>query len=330
MGHDVFISYSSKDRKAADDLCRALEAGRVRVWMAPRDLTPSGAWAADIPSAIEAARVVILVFSKNTNGSEWVAREIEHAVSCKRRIMTVRLLDAEPSSGLKFYLNTLHWLDAFPGAFHEHLPNVTRQCQQLLDIRPKPNPAPPVKTPAAPTKSEAPAARPRPYWRRPAAVAQAAALVVALLLTASGGVVWLALPARTNTGTDDPPQPPKPSAAASDCSSIYQERLAQPWKRDFDLPGDDGWAGDYTVIDVATLKVRGKIIKLAGVGAGDAQSAKNLRAWLEISGPTVSCKPADEQFCRYTCENESHDDISKHILSSNWASPRVASVSSQN
>ena len=94
--------------------------------------------------------------------------------------------------------------------------------------------------------------------------------------------------------------------------------------KDFELPDNDGWAGEYAVIDVATLKVRDKIIKLSGVGRGDLRGADNLRLWLETAGPTVACKPADVRLCRYTCENENHEDISQKILLSSWAAPLEA------
>ena len=34
MAHDVFLSYSNKDKAAADAVCHALEQNRIRVWMA--------------------------------------------------------------------------------------------------------------------------------------------------------------------------------------------------------------------------------------------------------------------------------------------------------
>ena len=45
MTHDVFISYSQKDKATADAVCRALEHNSVRVWIAPRDIPPGAKWA---------------------------------------------------------------------------------------------------------------------------------------------------------------------------------------------------------------------------------------------------------------------------------------------
>ena len=41
MNHDVFISYSSKEKSIADGVCHYLEANGVKCWMAPRDI-PAG------------------------------------------------------------------------------------------------------------------------------------------------------------------------------------------------------------------------------------------------------------------------------------------------
>ena len=46
--HEVFISYSSKDKKWADAACAVLEKRRIRCWVAPRDITPGTEWGAAI------------------------------------------------------------------------------------------------------------------------------------------------------------------------------------------------------------------------------------------------------------------------------------------
>ena len=45
MAHDVFISYSSKDKPVADAACATLESSGVRCWIAPRDVAPGVAYA---------------------------------------------------------------------------------------------------------------------------------------------------------------------------------------------------------------------------------------------------------------------------------------------
>jgi len=76
MAHDVFLSYSSKDKPIADAVCGTLEGKRIRCWIAPRDVLPG------IPygEAIESSRVMVLVFSSAANNSPQVMREVERVV----------------------------------------------------------------------------------------------------------------------------------------------------------------------------------------------------------------------------------------------------------
>src|SRR5687768_3475603 len=58
--HDVFVSYSTKDKHAADAVVAALEGERVRCWVAPRDIRPGMDWGAAIIDAITDSAVMVL------------------------------------------------------------------------------------------------------------------------------------------------------------------------------------------------------------------------------------------------------------------------------
>ena len=77
MDFDAFISYSSKDKPAADAACAVLEGSGIRCWIAPRDVMPGGEYGAAIMDAIERCRVMVLIFSSNANQSPQIRREIE-------------------------------------------------------------------------------------------------------------------------------------------------------------------------------------------------------------------------------------------------------------
>ena len=53
MAHDVFISYSSKDKLIADAACAILESKGIRCWIAPRDILPGADWGESIVDALE-------------------------------------------------------------------------------------------------------------------------------------------------------------------------------------------------------------------------------------------------------------------------------------
>ena len=112
MPHDIFISYSSKDKPIADGICANLEAAGLRCWIAPRDITPGDDWPTAITAAISASKVMVLVFSANSNASADVGREIILAANYKLIIIPFKIEDVEPEPGKQYYLAQTHWLDA--------------------------------------------------------------------------------------------------------------------------------------------------------------------------------------------------------------------------
>src|SRR5205823_982242 len=65
--HDVFVSYSWKDKTVADASCVALAAKRMRCWITPRDVMPGKCWARAVLAAIEDSRVIVLIYSAHAN-----------------------------------------------------------------------------------------------------------------------------------------------------------------------------------------------------------------------------------------------------------------------
>ena len=113
MSREVFVSYSEPDRACALELVDRVEAHGMRCWVAPRDISPSTDWAAEIIEAIGAARIMVLVFSANSNESPQVRREVERAVHKRVNVLPFRIEDVLPSRSLEYFLSTQHWLDAF-------------------------------------------------------------------------------------------------------------------------------------------------------------------------------------------------------------------------
>ena len=83
--HDVFISYSHKNKAQADAVCALLERDGVRCWIAPRDAEAGAEWATSIIRAIHSARAFVLIFSEPSNTSSRSARRyrLRSAVNCR-------------------------------------------------------------------------------------------------------------------------------------------------------------------------------------------------------------------------------------------------------
>lgn len=128
----VFVSYSQADRDAAFGLVARVESAGIDCWIAPRDVTPAADWAAEIVEAITAARVMVLVFSSNTNDSPQVRREVERAVHHRVTVLPFRIENVLPSHSLEYFLSSQHWLDAFPAPLEPHFARLAEYLRSLL------------------------------------------------------------------------------------------------------------------------------------------------------------------------------------------------------
>lgn len=114
MAHDVFISYSSKDKEIADLICSTIENSGLTCWIAPRDVQPGKKYAKEIVSAIQDCFVMLLIFSESSNSSEHVENEIDIAFNEGKTIIPFKITDTQMSPELKYYLNKKHWINGVP------------------------------------------------------------------------------------------------------------------------------------------------------------------------------------------------------------------------
>lgn len=114
MNHDVFISYSSQNKEAAQAICHTLEQNAIRCWMAPRDI-PGGAHYGDvIDDAIKNSRVVVVLFSEPAAASPWVTGELNIAFEEQKTIIPFRLDNTPLKGQSRVMLSQKHWIDAYP------------------------------------------------------------------------------------------------------------------------------------------------------------------------------------------------------------------------
>ena len=134
MSHDVFISYTSADKKVADAVCARLESQRVRCWIAPRDILPGTEYGEAIVTAIQECRLFVLVFSAEANDSPQVRREVERAVSKRKIIVPFRIADIVPAKALEYSLSNTHWLDAINPPLDARVGELAQAVQHLLEF----------------------------------------------------------------------------------------------------------------------------------------------------------------------------------------------------
>jgi hypothetical protein len=131
--HDVFISYSNHDKAVADALCATLESRKIRCWIAPRDIIPGVDYAAALIENLSSSRLLVLIFSRESNNSAHVSREVERAVSKEIPIIPLRIENVTPSKAMEYYLSTPHWLDALTPPLEKHLQTLADTIQIFLE-----------------------------------------------------------------------------------------------------------------------------------------------------------------------------------------------------
>src|SRR3984893_19480404 len=132
MAHDVFIFHSAPHKDVADAICAALEKGVIRCWVAPRDVRPGRSFPGEITRAIQTSKVMVLIFSRNSNNSEQVLRDVQLAVESHLPIVRLRIEDVTLSDDLRYYLSTPHWLDALTPPLSKHIGRLEDAIQELL------------------------------------------------------------------------------------------------------------------------------------------------------------------------------------------------------
>jgi hypothetical protein len=200
MAHDVFISYSSKDKVVADAVCATIENRKIRCWIAPRDVSPGLSYAAALINAINDSKVFVLVLSKGSNSSGAVMREVEEAVDNGIPIIPLRIEDIEPTAAMRYYIKSLHWIDAMSPPLEKHLGKLADSVQAILSVGEEEQQPP---LPVVETVMEPPVKKrwPLPTW---ATVLLALAAVVIV-----GGAIWVI----SQMGST--PEEASPSEAAS-------------------------------------------------------------------------------------------------------------------
>jgi hypothetical protein len=128
-----FISYSFEDKAVALGACRALEAGGVTCWIAPRDVMAGRPYSGRISEAIRRGRAFVLILSRKSDQSRQVLREVERAANGRLHLVAFRIEDFVPSDDLGYFLSVEHWLDAFDGDSPDtHFPELLQHTAALV------------------------------------------------------------------------------------------------------------------------------------------------------------------------------------------------------
>ena len=107
---DVFISYSSKDKRKALQVRETLEKNGITVWMAPDNITVGSSYPRELSNAIAECSVLVLVESENSLSSQWVLNEVLEAHNAKKKIIPFAIEKIQDNGFI--FLNDVQVIDA--------------------------------------------------------------------------------------------------------------------------------------------------------------------------------------------------------------------------
>jgi hypothetical protein len=130
MATKIFLSFASKDVDFAKIICGALENHGATCWVASRDVPPGENFQAAIARAIRSSKVMVLIFSTNTNNSDEVKKELVLASRYKVAVIPVRVEDVLPDDAFTYELSIRQWIDLFKDWEH----SIQTLLNRLIEI----------------------------------------------------------------------------------------------------------------------------------------------------------------------------------------------------
>ena len=156
-------------------VCTALESRGIKCWISSRDIMPGENFQIAIVRAIRNAKIMLLVFTANSNNSDEMNKELALASQNKLMVVPLRIEDVAPNDAFAYEFATRQWIDFFAD-WEVAIQQLADRIGQATGVVPsKPQEAVEAAPEAPPAETPAPAiveAEPEP---EPAPVEAAAA-----------------------------------------------------------------------------------------------------------------------------------------------------------
>lgn len=109
---EIFISYSSKDEKIAEQIYSELNENGFSSWLAKHDIPGGGDYASLIEHQINKCKYFLVIVSKHSCNSQHVQSEISLAVDNNKKLIPFRLDNEELSPWMRYYISRVNWIQA--------------------------------------------------------------------------------------------------------------------------------------------------------------------------------------------------------------------------
>jgi hypothetical protein len=157
MSANIFISFASQDHRVAMTLCQALESRGFKCWISGRDIQPGENFQVAIVRAIRQAKIMLLVFTSNSNNSEEMNKELALASQSKLIVVPLRIEDVTPNDAFAYEFATRQWIDFFADwefAIEQLTQRISSATRDVPSEQPQIEARPPAPEPEPAVESE--------------------------------------------------------------------------------------------------------------------------------------------------------------------------------
>lgn len=116
MAHDVFISYSSKDRPFAQQIARALEQQGLDVWLDRDEIRAGIKWSSAIQQGLDQSSVIVVIITPDSMASKNVEDEWQYFLDKRKPIVPIL---HRPTDNIHFQLMRIQYVDFVNNPFED-------------------------------------------------------------------------------------------------------------------------------------------------------------------------------------------------------------------
>lgn len=134
MEHDVFISYSRKDRPIVDEICELLEDNHISYWRDVHEIDPGSKFMGEIVDAIKGCKITLFISSAYSNQSLYTAKEVALAFNEGKHIIPYKIDNSSFSKNMELLFSDINFTEAIPYS-REKAMNLVADIQALVTGR---------------------------------------------------------------------------------------------------------------------------------------------------------------------------------------------------
>lgn len=138
LGHDVFVSYSSKDFDKVREVAAAFTKEKINYWLGPEQVDAGDAFPTAISAALERAKVLVLILSSHAVQSPWIEKEVIVANNRKIPVLPLLIEAFDLPGNWKFNLTNIQYsedLSKLIQTIHKTLPLLDDPEEKIIAER---------------------------------------------------------------------------------------------------------------------------------------------------------------------------------------------------